>query len=483
MRSKIDPKKLFYLGRWLDNVLDTDFWSHWAETEEVGKITKKSCNGDRLNVDGHFYHSQVMQDLVSKESFEMAQKSKFEYFENYASVTRDVIKYLIKKRKIFSNKKKFSTGDLAEFFADFQSLFTCWLLVAPITEGLEKSMRVQLKKSGLDLEDARPYFQSKKDTAITRQHKDLQRIVVEIAKKNSMDILRHKSVKKIASDLEEKHPDIFEKLKKHFKNYRWIGVHHFWGSPMTFMKLLEELQQEAGKYPFVGEKTRKPPIPKALVPYIDTMNTLAYWRFRCAEVSGFIVYGIWPQLHDVAKRLGVDYEEFYWFNRKEILGALENKKKLSKKIANLRAKGFGYISIGSEEDEILIGKEMNELLKKMMPNKQDQVNEIHGVTASRGDIVRGKIRIILRPRDVKEFRVGEILVSPETTPDFVLAMKMAGAIITDIGGLTSHAAIVARELKKPCVIGTKIATQVLHDGDLVEVDANKGVVKILKRKI
>ena len=51
------------------------------------------------------------------------------------------------------------------------------------------------------------------------------------------------------------------------------------------------------------------------------------------------------------------------------------------------------------------------------------------------------------------------------------------AIITDAGGITSHAAIVSRELKTPCIIGTKIATKVLKDGDLVEVDANKGIVK------
>jgi len=60
-------------------------------------------------------------------------------------------------------------------------------------------------------------------------------------------------------------------------------------------------------------------------------------------------------------------------------------------------------------------------------------------------------------------------------------MKRASAIVTDEGGITCHAAIIARELKVPCVIGTKIATQVLKDGDLVEVNANQGIVKILKK--
>ncbi len=68
-----------------------------------------------------------------------------------------------------------------------------------------------------------------------------------------------------------------------------------------------------------------------------------------------------------------------------------------------------------------------------------------------------------------------------TTPDFIPAMKKASAIITDEGGITCHAAIVSRELKKPCIIGTTNATKILRNGDSVEVDANNGIVKILER--
>ncbi len=64
-----------------------------------------------------------------------------------------------------------------------------------------------------------------------------------------------------------------------------------------------------------------------------------------------------------------------------------------------------------------------------------------------------------------------------TTPDFLPAMERAAAFVTEEGGITCHAAIVAREMKKPCVIGTKIATKVFKDGDRVEVDATKGVVR------
>ena len=75
---------------------------------------------------------------------------------------------------------------------------------------------------------------------------------------------------------------------------------------------------------------------------------------------------------------------------------------------------------------------------------------------------------------------GEILVSPMTTPDFIPAMRKAGAIITDEGGITCHAAIVSRELKKPCIIGTRIATKILKNGDYVKVNATNGIIRIIK---
>mgnify|MGYP001562085147 CR=1 FL=1 len=74
---------------------------------------------------------------------------------------------------------------------------------------------------------------------------------------------------------------------------------------------------------------------------------------------------------------------------------------------------------------------------------------------------------------------GDILVTFMPAPSHISAMEKAAAFVTDEGGITCHAAIVAREMKKPCIIGTKIATKVLKDGDMVEVDANKGIVKII----
>ena len=79
---------------------------------------------------------------------------------------------------------------------------------------------------------------------------------------------------------------------------------------------------------------------------------------------------------------------------------------------------------------------------------------------------------------MQKMNEGDILVSVATTPSIVPAMKKAAAFITDEGSLTCHAAIVSREMNKPCVVGVKIATKVLKDGDRVTINAKKGIIKI-----
>lgn len=119
-----------------------------------------------------------------------------------------------------------------------------------------------------------------------------------------------------------------------------------------------------------------------------------------------------------------------------------------------------------------------EELQISLEKKIRGIKQIKGIVASKG-VARGKVKIVIKIEDLKKVKKGDILVADETDPDFLPAMRKAKAIITDMGGVLCHAAIVSRELGIPCITGTKIATKVLRDGDLVEVDANKGRVRIL----
>lgn len=98
---------------------------------------------------------------------------------------------------------------------------------------------------------------------------------------------------------------------------------------------------------------------------------------------------------------------------------------------------------------------------------------VAGLGASPG-VARGNVRVLRKPDEGSRLVAGEILVAPMTSPDWVPTIRRAAALVTDSGGVTSHAAIVSRELRIPCVVGTRTATRVLRDGETVTVDGSKG---------
>lgn len=103
---------------------------------------------------------------------------------------------------------------------------------------------------------------------------------------------------------------------------------------------------------------------------------------------------------------------------------------------------------------------------------------IKGIPASQGK-VRGKVRVILSPEDFSKFEAGEILVTRSTSPEWTPLLAVAKATITDTGGALCHAAIVSREYGIPAVVGTQNATQILKNGQELEVDGSKGLVRML----
>ncbi len=125
---------------------------------------------------------------------------------------------------------------------------------------------------------------------------------------------------------------------------------------------------------------------------------------------------------------------------------------------------------------VFLGAEAKKMAGEAEERHDLSASQLSGQCASLGK-AKGAAKIILSPADSPKMRQGDILVAIATNPDIVPAMKKAAAIVTEQGGVTCHAAIVSRELGIPCVIGKKIATKWLNVGDLVEVDAAKGIVR------
>ncbi|MBU1203215.1 hypothetical protein KKH39_04215 [Patescibacteria group bacterium] len=169
---------------------------------------------------------------------------------------------------------------------------------------------------------------------------------------------------------------------------------------------------------------------------------------------------IYPQSKGLANTLSI-----------EDVDNMPTREEMEKRSHNFVVDMGRFASIVSLEDFALQNKNYQFVFENFDDNQY-----VKGQVAFRG-YAKGKIKILKKKNKIVDFNEGDILLSPMTTPDFVSAMKKAAAIVTDEGGIVCHAAILARELKIPCVIGTKFATKVFKDGDMVEVDAEKGIIR------
>lgn len=191
-----------------------------------------------------------------------------------------------------------------------------------------------------------------------------------------------------------------------------------------------------------------------------------------------------PWYKEISKTIGVAYEDWVYLTISEVAESLKNKACVVSNEEIQQRKNSFALTINSGVTTLFSGQKASEIVealnKKAHETDQDMtiVKEIKGKPASPGKAV-GTVKIALTAKDAHIVEIGDILVCGMTSPDYVPAMKRAAAIVTDEGGLLCHAAIISRELGKPCVIATKNATRLLTLGDRVEVDADMGIVKII----
>ena len=170
-----------------------------------------------------------------------------------------------------------------------------------------------------------------------------------------------------------------------------------------------------------------------------------------------------------------EFEKLLALSTKEGLG----EERLEKDISYIK----NMIQDLSKKDEKNTLELFQKLLKKYQLARKIYIKKkgivtsgIYGIVASEGKVT-GKVAIVRNLQDAQKLFAGDILVTKMTSPKFTEILPRISAIVADQGGMLSHAAILAREMKVPCVVGTRIATQVLKNGDLVEVDAQEGLVR------
>jgi phosphohistidine swiveling domain-containing protein len=209
-------------------------------------------------------------------------------------------------------------------------------------------------------------------------------------------------------------------------------------------------------------------IPEELRNVFELFSQLAHWREERKGKVQLTNYHLNGLLKAVSNASGVDAELLKFASLDEII-SLDLSREYLGELRERKHSGAVYTS-----GKWIYGKEAEEIIKRLESTFDRSV--IKGRPAS-GGRAKGRVKLIATYEDFKKMKEGDVLVTLMTRPEHVPIMKKAAAIITDEGGLTCHAAIVSRELGIPCIVGTQVATMVLKDGELVEVDADSGVVK------
>lgn len=214
---------------------------------------------------------------------------------------------------------------------------------------------------------------------------------------------------------------------------------------------------------------------KKLVSLIKTFKRFALWRTTKIEDLSLSYFYAKPLFDEMAKRLSLDYNDFIELKIGEILT-----QKFSRKEIKRRQKGYVLLM---EKDKIkfLTGPKAISFLKEGGQKKEEKRAKILQGKATFQEKVSGRVQVLF-PYQYHKLLANRILVTPMTTPDITSHLRKIKAIIADEGGLFSHAAILAREFNIPAVLGTKIATKVLRNNDLVEIDGRNGTIKVLAKK-
>lgn len=188
---------------------------------------------------------------------------------------------------------------------------------------------------------------------------------------------------------------------------------------------------------------------------------------------------IYQYLYLIAKEKNWPRNLMEFFLFQELKRAVMAKQEYNFAEIEKRKDGCAYFA-----DQFFTKRDIKTALKirgyKLIEEISPKVTQLKGVSASPGT-AQGRVKVVMNREQLNKVTMGDILVSPMTTPAYLSAMTKASGFVTDEGGIICHAAIVSREMKKPCIVGTKIATKILSDGDLVELDTDNDVVKIIKR--
>ncbi|MFT4303049.1 MAG: PEP-utilizing enzyme [Candidatus Woesearchaeota archaeon] len=417
--------------------------------------------------------------------------------ENYCEEIDNLTKKLIHVNYNSYNHKNLAK-EFKKIIKEMKYCSSVVLIIVPLEPFLEKELKKRLNKILREkdkLSELEYYvnlfkFPSRINHNIIERKKILQ-IGRRIQKNIFLKILFKKDTDTIVKYLPKR---ILNEIKSYLQDNSWILTRQgFLTKEMTMkdaiLRIKNTIKKDCKEEIINLDKNNKEHYQKILQEikylnlktedkiFIESLMEWIYIRTLRTDVIYRSFARLKPMLNNIASRFQISLLDILHMSPEEIIDALntlpDNNVLESRKNAN------ELLSLDNE-CYVLDQKELEQYYEEFKnENDYTKINELKGKIGNKG-YAKGKAKVITHDIDIDKVEENDILIAFMTNPSHVPAMERASGFVTNEGGILSHAAILAREMQKPCIIGTEIATEVFKDGDMIEVDADNGIVRKLE---
>ena len=399
------------------------------------------------------------------------------------SLCDDYLEFCKKHR--FTSFEKYSLQELRDVFVEYVNKNIAIVAFRPVVLMLDNLIVALISEEIAKYENVDFRYEliiPKKDLPFMAQQKDILNIGYSMEKSG-------------LSDTQNLRCEIEDMINSHIEKFGWVFTHRYLGDSMKREDVIENINQCLGT---CGEKITAmqqerelknakletiKTLSERLKDLIETSQEYAYLRtFRMdAAIEGD--FYLRSFFFEIAKRVGLEYNELIYLTTDEIVGLLsqEMTAEILRDVVRKRHEYFATFLVNDNEIYNFEGIEYKEPVK----NISSDSTAITGKVAQQGRIT-GTVKVVRFKEEIGKVNDGDIIVSPMTTPEMIGGLMKCAGIITDEGGIASHAAQISREFKIPCIIGTNNASSILKDGDTVEIVAeglDGTITRLISRKL
>ncbi len=459
------PEEWLYMGMYKQSPFALSFWGFYFDDAPI-----KAAGFDLPNIgnivmrDGAVVYSKVAHGQIEAQLRNLIERKDLAPLEVLHASAKDAYEKAIAFAASLSSAEV-TEASLKEVLTHAKRIILFWeISAAHLNYSMEKIAQEQIIADTFPIE-AVPSLTPQVETPSTLQARDFETL---------RQIVSGKTKDEIQND-----PVLSSAVEAHAKTYAWVEIANWVGSPLLSGHLIDLLLAER---PSAQTQQPLPPLSEKMTTIRAVLAHVLYMKQAGAEYASMFQSIVRPYFERLCEKIGISYDQMLRLTYDEVEAVFLGRISKEEALRVGEERGDRYIFIGTtpgKQIKIQDPADVEYLTNFWIPKADPSTTFVRGHIGNKGKAV-GPARILRGVEDFHKMKEGDVLVTTMTTPEYVLLMQKASAIVTNMGGLLCHAAIVSRELNKPCVINTKIGTELFKDGDILEVDANEGVVRIQK---